>query len=345
MTNFLKYACFSSLIFCSFSCRETFDDSIPNSEANVLVVDGTINDGPGPYTIRLSRSVSFNSDNQVEVNKAEVYVMDDLNKRYDFIEKSSGLYLSDSSGFRGQMGKNYTLYVNTNDSLRYKSTPCTIGPPSIIDSVYSISEQSKVHIYADISFRSDIRMSTKIDASIAIGSQIDTQQYLPHYFYFKLEYDTVHIYTSHYTLIPLNIEPVLKTNTDYIAGSKIKNVPLFYLNYPMSKRDTVEIDSLNRIIYSRGFDFIIVINASTLSNETFNYYYNLINQSGGKNSFFEPVPVQLTGNIKCINNSTKAAYGLFQANAIVKRYYRIDKYIMMEEVNGIPPLTRIIDTI
>ena len=63
-------------------------------------------------------------------------------------------------------------------------------------------------------------------------------------------------------------------------------------------------------------NFILIINASTISNETFNYYYNLLTQISGENTFFEPMPVQLIGNIKCINNSRKVALGLFEASSV-----------------------------
>ena len=111
VVNFLKYICFLLLIIIAFSCRERFDYKPAGSNINVLVVEGAINDGPGPYLVKLSRSVLFDSDKRVEASKAEVFVIDDLNKRYDFKETSPGSYFSDSASFRGQIGGIYTLFI------------------------------------------------------------------------------------------------------------------------------------------------------------------------------------------------------------------------------------------
>jgi hypothetical protein len=344
MISFFKSAFFFSTIILICSCRETFDDKLPNSDINTLVVEGVINDGPGPYRVTLSRSVTLNSDKLVVVNNAEVYVLDDLNNRYDFKERTSGSYFSDVASFRGQMGRFYTLCINTSDSMKYRSTPCTIGPPSTIDSVYGYEETLyNLQINADISFKSNQRMSTKIDASIALETKIDSIWLLEgNELCFNdtcfINYDTSRIITKYYTTRSLSNVPIIKTNTDYVAGSKIKNIPLFDFYYPSKKIDTVVIDSMNFIVISRSLEFILVINASTISNETYNYYSDLFAQVGGKNTFFEPVPIQLIGNIKCINNNSKAAYGLFEANALTNKYFRIEQNSLYE-VSGIPSAT------
>ena len=342
--NFFKNICFLSLIISASSCREKFDDNMTGSNISILVVEGAINDGPGTYMVTLSQSVSFNSDKRINVNKAEVFVIDDLNNRYNFKEKTPGLYFSDSTSFRGQVGRIYTLYINTTDSLKYKSTPCTIGPPSQIDSAYLSGERYiYLNIHADLSFESDQRMSTKIDADVALENIIDSMKIkymrIPHRGD-QLYPETTRRITTYYTIKTLNMIPVLKTNTDYISGSKIKNIPLC-LYYPNIRTDSTRIDKLNLIVDSFGFKIIFIIKASTISNETFNYYYNLLTQIKGENTFFEPIPVQLIGNIKCTNNSKKTAYGLFQANAIVKKYYSYLENKLFE-ISEIPPKTKII---
>jgi hypothetical protein len=369
--NVFKIIGYLFLIICSSSCREIFDDELTGSDTNILVVEGVINNNPGPYKVKLSRSVFFTSDKRVEVTDAEVYVIDDLNNRYDFLEKAPGIYLSDSANFRGQLGRVYTLYINTNDRLKYKSTPCTIGPPSKIDTLYYSGEAFTVGdmIYVDLSFESDQKMSTKIDADIALENLIDYMQVLVFYhndtiikidtiiqnlhkivkidtiIKIDIDYDTIHL-TKNYSYIikPLNNIPIIKTNTDYKSGSIIRKIPLFTFYKPFIKSDTTRIDSLNLIVQTSGLNFILIINASTISNETFDYYYNLLTQIKGENTYFEPIPTKLFGNIKCINNSTYDAYGIFQANSITKKYY-IFSNVGLKEIRGITPRTyKIIDT-
>ena len=373
MINFFKYACFSLIIVFACSCREPFDYNLPDSVKNNLVVQGVITDGPGPYTIKLSQAVPFSSNKQVAVKKAVVYVMDDLNNQYDFKERSQGIYYSDSASFRGQLGRAYTLFINTKDGLEYKSTPCLIEPESKIDSIYGFKETfllypagtmnndndiyaSALHVYADISFGSDQRMSTKVDAALAVENVINEWHfiYAPKYIITinedsteiirtlvpgeGLRIDSFQITNTFYTIKSLNFAPILKTNTDYVSGSKITKIPLGYIQLAMYT-DSID-DSTSLTV---GGNYILITYASTISNETFNYYYNLSNQIGGKNTFFEPTPVQLIGNIKCINDSTKAAYGLFQANSLVKKYVNISQSgssYNLQPINGIPPARR-----
>jgi hypothetical protein len=319
------------------SCREKLDDNLNYSDEDVLVVEGEINDLPGPYSIKLTKSVSFNSNEKVNVNNAEVYVTDNLNNRYDFKETYPGIYFSISTEFQGKTGGTYTLHINTNDGLKYESTPCTIGLPCRVDSIYRSSySEYGLQVSGNISFASDQNVSLKIDAEIATENVIDSI-YLPTYVSVHDEY---HYFTKYYTTKHLNSNPVLKTNTDYVKGSSIKNLPLFNYNFQLLQEQTKTYDDLNIVRLSSGKKNILIINVSTISNDAFNFYNNLLAQTGGRDVFFEPLPVQLKGNISCINDNSKKVYGLFQANSVVKNYYKVDnERFFLTRVNGIPPIT------
>jgi len=360
MINFFKYACFYLLIIFAYSCREPFDYNLPDSAKNPLVVQGVITNGPGPYMIKLSQAVSFASNNQVAVRKAGIYVMDDLNNRYDFKEKNQGLYYSDSANFRGLLGRTYTLFIKTKDGLEYKSSPCLIEPESKIDSVYDVINHNinpyGLQVYANLSFGTEQRMSTKLDGSLAIENILNEWHfiYAPKYLITinadsteitrtlipgeGEKVDSFQVITTYYTSTTLNFAPILKTNTDYVAGSKITKVPMGNFQ-ETSYSDSID-DSTT---LSAGGNYILIVYLSTISNETFNYYYNLTTQISGNNTFFDPIPVDLTGNIKCTSDSTKAAYGLFQANSVVIKYFSISQTGIIHPTIGIPPIKR--DTI
>jgi hypothetical protein len=358
MINLFKYACSSLLIILIYSCREPFDYDLPASSIDALVVEGVVTDGPGPYDIKLSQAIPFNSDKQVIVKKAGVYVMDDLNNRFDFKEKNPGQYLSDSATFRGQLGRTYTLFIKTSDGLEYKSSPCLIEPESKIDSVYNFVNRDNYpysfQIYMDLSFGSDQKMSTKLDAALSVENILDEWHFVygPKYIITidpndstkitrtlvpgeGARIDSSEVLVTYYTTSTLNFRPILKTNTDYVAGSKIIKIPVGAFQI------TEGSDSLNdSTSLSYGGNYILTVYASTISNVTFNYYYNLTSQISGNNTFFDPMPVNLVGNIKCTSDSTKAAYGLFQANSVVKKYVTITSSGTIRPTNGIPPLTR-----
>ncbi len=348
---FLRYAFLIYIIVFEVSCREPFDYSLPGSDQKVLVVDGLVTNDFGPYMITLSQAVPYGKNNQLPVKKAHVYVVDDSNKSYIFTEKSFGQYISDSASFKGEIGRTYTLYIQTADGLEYRSNPCKIEPESKIDSVYGFNEQfllypagtqdnsddiyaDGLHIYTDISYSANQKMNTMLDAIIATPYTMTEWHFI-----YKIHYnitfnkdstviirtpdgyvktDSFEIITTSYNTQILNSLPIIKTNSDYSSGSKINKIPIGYFN------GTPYSETINdSTFYSEGGNWVLLMKAYTISNETFNYFYNLTHQIDGSNNFFEPIPVQLKGNITCTSDSSILVFGLFQANSIVKKYIGI----------------------
>src|SRR5512133_783519 len=104
MVHFSKYGCFYSLIILLTSCTERFEDELPKSDMKTLVVEGEINNRPGPYYVRLTRTSLFNDDTKIYEQKAEIYMIDDLGKRCNYKETNPGIYYSDTTDFRGRIG-------------------------------------------------------------------------------------------------------------------------------------------------------------------------------------------------------------------------------------------------
>lgn len=103
------------------SCIDPIELNLDKGKTN-LVVFGWITNENKPYEIRLTRSNGYSDQSGYPpVNGAEVFVMDQLNNRYDFVEEeSTGRYLSDPSLFVGQPGNSYQLTI-INDGQVYKS--------------------------------------------------------------------------------------------------------------------------------------------------------------------------------------------------------------------------------
>lgn len=130
------------------------------------MVDGFITTEPGPHTINLTRLSQFTGVMGIipVENDAEVYIMDNEGIRTDlrqmntirkenfnepaagggtptlcnprtlFFEVKTPGYLT-PEGFRGEVGKTYTLFVRTSAGEEFVSTPQTIIPTPEIDSI------------------------------------------------------------------------------------------------------------------------------------------------------------------------------------------------------------------
>lgn len=123
------------LIVSFTSCIEEIDSFVGEFESS-LVVDGLITDEHVPYEIRLTRTTKNTDEVPESESGAEIVVEDDLGNENAFFETDPGVYLSDPSGFTGEVNRSYRLKIRTKNNRHYESSWCELMPPGQIDSVY-----------------------------------------------------------------------------------------------------------------------------------------------------------------------------------------------------------------
>jgi hypothetical protein len=121
-------------------CIEKFTPEIHGSQY-LPVVNGLITNQPEVYTIRLYWSKPVLEKTIVPMSGCTVTVHDDLGNIYQFSESSTpGTYNSDKTTFQGEVGRVYTLHVNTNDATpahyTFESAPVEMKPVPPIDSLF-----------------------------------------------------------------------------------------------------------------------------------------------------------------------------------------------------------------
>jgi hypothetical protein len=98
---------FATLLF--VSCEKEIDIDLNNSTPQI-VIEGNISDEPGPYTVKLSKTVNFSDPNTFPpVSGATIIISDNTGAVDTLIETSSGLYQTHS--IAGVQGNTYTLKV------------------------------------------------------------------------------------------------------------------------------------------------------------------------------------------------------------------------------------------
>lgn len=94
------------------SCTKEIDLPLKN-ESNSVVIEASVNEGTGPHTVRLSRSVAFTTTNSFPViNGATVTLSDDQGNSEQLTETAPGLYTT--STLEGIPGRNYSLRTTVN---------------------------------------------------------------------------------------------------------------------------------------------------------------------------------------------------------------------------------------
>jgi hypothetical protein len=357
------------------SCYKPYTATVESNE-EILIVDGMITNEAVSYEISLSYASPFYSDNTgTPLGSANVYVSDDLGNSYSFIEFNTGSYKSDPMKFTGQSGRTYTLHIKTSDGETYESGPQKLYREYYPDTVYAEADYQKT-----ISRFNGIVVTVRGANILAdINSETDT---LPG---FRFTSDLVELYIYALEIPPPNIDPPLYFfycwQTDDISQDITLSENEYSLNRSFADRQEIYfIDDetyIEGIVYELGslepdFSYIasatpnrksfsvshrvLYLNQYSLNHETYLYYKSMDEQLSSEGKLFDPIAVQLTGNIKCLTDPNKKACGFFEASAVSRSAYKIgfrnhrdDSYLITNtpynhpdepdgcQINKIPP--------
>ena len=133
------YVFLIAFVSLSISCyQDVIDLDLSDFESEV-VIEGNITDQPGPYTVTISKTVSYeNSTNFPLVSGAEIVIADDAGNVETLREVRAGTY--QTSSLQGVPGKTYTLFVNV-EGKEYTAS-CSMPEPLELDSVtYDLYDQ------------------------------------------------------------------------------------------------------------------------------------------------------------------------------------------------------------
>jgi hypothetical protein len=114
------------------SCQKVIDLKL-NTSSPQIVIEGNVYDQPGPDTVRISKSVNFDSTNVFPaVSGATVIIDDNAGNSETLTEIYPGTYIT--SSLRGIPGRTYTLSVQTGEETFTANS--TMPTAVAIDSVY-----------------------------------------------------------------------------------------------------------------------------------------------------------------------------------------------------------------
>jgi len=99
-----------------YACKKTIYPNLDNAAPEIVIQGEVTDDTTGPYTVRVSRSGSFYSENSFpSVNGASVSIRDNEGHVDSLVETTPGMYTTQS--LKGKPGNTYTLSVVSQDTL------------------------------------------------------------------------------------------------------------------------------------------------------------------------------------------------------------------------------------
>jgi Domain of unknown function (DUF4249) len=127
MKRLILLSIMSALI--AVSCTKNIHLNLQNA-SGLLVMEGNISDQPGPYTVLLSKTVTYYDSNAIiPVSGAHVTIADDAGNKDSLLELSPGKYFTTS--IVGTVGRTYHLSVNSGG--KQYDAYSTMNPPVSID--------------------------------------------------------------------------------------------------------------------------------------------------------------------------------------------------------------------
>lgn len=105
-------------LFLVISCEREIDLNLEDQSGNI-VIEANVTDQADPYSVRITKSVSFTQSNTYPgIENAQVTLSDNLGQTENLQHIGNGIY--QASSFQGQSGRTYTLKVQT-DGKEYTS--------------------------------------------------------------------------------------------------------------------------------------------------------------------------------------------------------------------------------
>lgn len=276
-------------------CVDPIDLEVGQEEKR-LVVDGLITDEEGPYTVRLTRTAAFQQGLEgltENVRGARVRIEDDAGQSALLREETPGVYRTAPGELRGQVGRSYTVHIET-EGERYRSRPEQMMPVPLIESI-------------DIQFVENVELS---EQNVPVGEKgyqvfVDTRD-LPeqgNYYrwmvegIFELHTDAL---ASEVCWIPERLSGIFIADDALINGNAIVERPLGFV--PVS--------------YKVLWSYAAKVRQLSLTAEAFAFWELIQQQVQQSGTIFAPPPDRIRGNVENLDDPERFALGYFGASAV-----------------------------
>jgi hypothetical protein len=353
-----KYILSVLLVLSQIGCKEDYNPII-DSHLNAIVVEGLITNLKESYKVKISMSNPYDSvSNSTGVLGISVSIKDDLGNTYLMHEDNQRRnYYSDTSEFIAVPGRSYKLLIKMPDGDLYESSYQMLTPPPNLDSIYG-NVTNKEYLYTnqlgelttkmaygsetflDLSYNSDSIMQFRFDNTL-MKCYTYWYWYTPEMKQYGVPFPPPNpclgpacpymIYN--WKKFNANTGMNLTITTHNLRSNLMKNNSVCFFPFDNSfypiliKKDSCGKDpngimTCFTIKGPSGIEGTLFETKTYALNKESSVYYNQANdQLSATGKLFDPIAVQIKGNIKCTSNPNKLALGLFEVSACTKRSY------------------------
>ena len=303
-------------------CREEIIlDSNYNSQ--LLVVDGSITNKPGPYKISLSITSIVRDPQNIPFTGCTVIIHEDSGSSEVLTELEPGNYYTSASGTQGKIGFSYRISILTSDGKEYESDFCEMKEPIEIDSLYvdttNVARQGYVFGLPGYQFYTNSKTAQTPD-NYFLWQITETYKYNANnrlhalYKYGKIYVQNIDTVLGYDTLKTCwkteKVKNIFTGKTSNLSVPKITNQPLHFVGTD-SKR--------------LGERYSFLLEQLTIDEETYTFWQKIQEQISQENILLAKQPYNILGNIRNVNDQSETVLGYFTVASVDQKRMYINK--------------------
>jgi len=297
-------------------CKEEFLLDFGDNQ-KILVVDGSITNEPGPYTINITQSSKVINSEKDPYIGCNVKIIDNKGNSELLTEISPGEYVTDINGIQGEIGTSYKLSVVSSDGREYETTFQEMQEPLEIDSLYANVETKEV--YGDplglkgYQFYVDTKESPNKE-NYFLWQISETYEYTTDFSLYAIEdYMGFHIINQDTASMFDHLKHCWeseKVHTIYTAETSSLNSSTIN----QQKLNFVGADSRRLSIrYSMN------LRQFTINEEAYLFWKNIEDQISEENPLYSSQPRNIMGNLINKQNPDETTFGFFTVASVKER--------------------------
>ena len=274
-----------------------------NKYESVIVVDGLIHNGEGPYTITLSRSARPDKPVFNGVANAQVSIHDHLGAEVKLTALERGTYVTPAE-FKAEAGILYQLQIVTAQGERYASDFESLPEPVGIDTVQ-----------AEVEYHTDPRgyyvkpgVQFYVSTEAAINDSACFYWRLTETFEFHADFEIYYVFDQGILREMLHRDSLrvcyrtLAIPEIFTYNTVNMNSPAL-VHFPLNFTDTE-----SRRLSVR---YSLLIDQYTVSQKHYTFWNSVEQQNDGQGGLYSTQPFQIQGNMHCSSNPEQPVSGNF----------------------------------
>ncbi len=298
------------------SCVDEFWPELTKYE-NLLVVDGGINNGPPPYTIKLSKSSPLDSAQLIPFPGCIVSITASDGYKELLTEVEEGVYKTSVAGIQGVAGLKYRLNIETPSGKTYESSFDKIEKAVLIDNVYAEIEEHKVggydHPLQGYQFYLDTETATS-DSTYFIWRMEAAFHYQSEYYihwYWQTHLERFNPTDSLYNCwTTYSLRDIYTYNTSSLTSNKLSRFPLNFVSTE---------DRKLTVRYS------LLVRQYSVNKTAYMCWSSLEKQNADQGSLYSHQPYQIKGNVTNIKQPDEPVLGYFLVSGIDSKRIFVDR--------------------